>query len=136
MLVLLYFLKIHNIYQSQLRPCVCAFLPVRAGFMVTDGGFVWLGSWRVTPQGAPVQEWTCCSLCFCLLEGLALTPLSCSLSSLPFHLSPKTYITCQIHSVNAGLIKMLHCKGTGSLWGCGVCMNDTHTCKFPPLHTH
>lgn len=65
-LVLLYSLKIHNIYQSQLRPCVSPFLAMRVGFVVTDGGFVWLGSWRVTPQGAPVQEWTCCSLCYAL----------------------------------------------------------------------
>ena len=72
----------------------------------------------------------------CLLVGLALTPLSCSFSSLPSHPSPKTYITCQIHSVITGLIKMLHSKGTGSLWGCGICMNDMHMCKWPPPHTH
>lgn len=69
----------------------------------------------------------------CLSVGLALTPLSCSFPSLPSHPSPKTYITCQIHSVIAGLIKMLHSKGSGSLWGCGICMNDRHTCKC--LHT-
>lgn len=61
---LLYSLNIHNIYQSQLRPCVFLFLAMRVGFVVTDGGFVWWGSWRVTPQRAPVQEWTCCSLCY------------------------------------------------------------------------
>lgn len=63
-LVLLYSLKIHNIYQSQLRPCVSLFQATRVEFAVTDGGFVWLGSWRVTPHEAPVQEWTCCSLCY------------------------------------------------------------------------
>lgn len=52
----------------------------------------------------------------------------------PLTPAPKTYITCQIHSVIAGLIKMLHSKGIGSLWGCGICMNDIHTCKSP--HTH
>lgn len=63
-LVLLYSLEIHNIYQRQLRPCVSPFLVMRVRFVVTDGCFVWLGSWRVTPEGAPVQEWTCCSLCY------------------------------------------------------------------------
>lgn len=57
-LVLLYLLEIH----SQLRPCVSPFLDMQVGCVVTDGGFVWLGSWRVTPQGAPVQELPCCLL--------------------------------------------------------------------------
>lgn len=70
----------------------------------------------------------------CRLVGLALTPLLCSFSSLPSHPSPKTYITCQIHSVITRLIKALHSKATGSLWGCGICMTDIHTCKC--THTH
>lgn len=65
-LVLLYTSRIHKIYQNQLRPRVSPFRAMRVGSGVTDGGFVWLGtgSWRVTPEGAPVQEWTCCSLCY------------------------------------------------------------------------
>lgn len=30
---------------------------------------------------------------------------------------------------------MLHSKATGSLWGCGTCMNDVHTCKYTHTHT-
>lgn len=70
---------------------------------------------------------------FSLLVGLALTPLLCS--SLLTTLSPLTYITCQIHSVITGLIKMLPSKGTGSPWGCGICMKDTHLRVCAPTPT-
>lgn len=65
----------------------------------------------------------------CLWVGLALTPLSCSPLLTTSHPSPKTYITCQSHSVIMGLIKMLHTTGTAALEGCGTRMNDIHTCK-------
>jgi len=59
-----------------------------------------------------------------------MSPHLSTLSTQPY----KRYITCQIHSVITGLINMLHSKGTPSLFGCGICMNDMHMCKCP--HTN